>query len=253
MRVAAPQTIISFLARLRLTMSRAVRALDNAPLRKPISSHAMAERDDGGHRTMRPPEMCAGPARARVSPMTSAIADPISATVTLRGVTVEVDSDIGQAFATDCVRFVEGIVTEEQLRKKYDLDDANWRQLASHDALQRAVGATKERRIRSGQAAQEKAAHLFVSCPDVLGGIVNDAGAPPRSRIEAIRELRQVATAGSGANTPADDREKFVIRINFGTQKVVREIELKPAKPEQEPLASALEHEDNEHEYERDF
>jgi hypothetical protein len=79
---------------------------------------------------------------------------------------------------------------------------------------------------------------LFVSCPDVLGGIVNDTGAPARSRIEAIRELRQVATAGSGANTPAEDREKFVIQINFGTQKVHREIELKPTKPEQEFLNS---------------
>ena len=175
------------------------------------------------------------------------------ATVTLRGRAVDVDSDVGQAFTTDCVRFVEGIVTEEQLRKKYDLDDDSWRQLASHDVLQRAVGATKERRIRSGQAAQEKAAHLFVACPDVLGGIVNDTGAPARSRIEAIRELRQVAIAGSGANTPAEDLEKFVIRINFGTQKVHREIELKPNKPEQEVLAIAPEHEDGEHEYERDF
>jgi hypothetical protein len=151
--------------------------------------------------------------------MTSAIADPISSTVTLRGLAVEIDSDVGQAFTTDCVRFVEGIITEAQLRTKYGLDDDGWRQLASHDALQRAVGATKERRIRSGQAAQEKAAYFFVSCPDVLDGIVNDAGAPARSRIEAIRELRQVATAGSGANTPAEDRERFTIRINFGTQR----------------------------------
>jgi hypothetical protein len=184
---------------------------------------------------------------------TDAVVDPTDTTVTLRGRAVDVDSDVGQAFTTDCVRFVEGIVTEEQLRKKYDIDDDGWRQLASHDALQRAVGATKERRIRSGQAAQEKAAHLFVSCPDVLGGIVNDTGAPARSRIEAIRELRQVATAGSGANTPADDRERFTIRINFGTQKVHREIELKPTKPEQEVLAIAPEHEDGEHKYERDF
>jgi hypothetical protein len=181
---------------------------------------------------------------------TDTITDPASATVVLRGRAVEVDSDVGQAFTADCVRFVEGIITEEQLRKKYDLDDDGWRQLASHDALQRAVGATKERRIRSGQAAQEKAAHLFVICPDVLGGIVNDTGAPARSRIEAIRELRQVAAVGPGASAPADDREKFVIRINFGTCKVHREIELKPIKPEQESLAIAPEHEDDEREYE---
>jgi hypothetical protein len=172
-----------------------------------------------------------------------------SVSVTLRGHAIDVDSDVGQAFATDCVRFVEGIVTEEQLRKKYDIDDDGWRLLASHDALQRAVGATKERRIRSGHAAQEKAAHLFASCPDVLGGIVNDAGAPARSRIEAIRELRQVAAVGPGANTPAEDRERFTINISFGSHKVHREIELKPIKPEQESLAIP-DREDEEHEYE---
>src|SRR5215468_6854737 len=129
--------------------------------------------------------------------MTETSVEPINGTTVvlrgLRGHAVDVDSDVGQAFTADCVRFVEGILTEEQLRKKYDVDDAGWRLLATHETLQRAVGATKERRIRNGQAAQEKAAHLFVSCPDVLGGIVNDAGAPARSRIEAIRELRQVA------------------------------------------------------------
>jgi hypothetical protein len=183
---------------------------------------------------------------------TPAGVEPVNGTtVVLRGHAVDVDSDVGQAFTTDCVRFVEGIVTEEQLRKKYDIDDSGWRQLASHDTLQRAVGATKERRIRSGQAAQEKAAHLFVSCPDVLGGIVNDAGAPARSRIEAIRELRQVAAVGPGASAPADDREKFVIRINFGACKVHREVDLKPAKPEDEPLTiEAGCNEDDEHEYE---
>jgi hypothetical protein len=157
------------------------------------------------------------------------------ATVILRGLAVEINSDVGQAFATDCVRFIEGIITEEQLRKKYDLDDTGWRQLAANDSLQRTVGATKERRIRNGEGAREKAAHLFVSCPDVLGGIVNEAGASPRSRIEAIRELRQVAAAGSEA-APAAERERFIININFGGQKLHREIELKPIKPEHEPL-----------------
>jgi hypothetical protein len=185
---------------------------------------------------------------------TPANIEPINGTtVVLRGHAVEVDSDVGQAFATDCVRFVEGIVTEEQLRKKYSIDDDGWRLLASHDALQQAVGTVKERRIRSGQAAQEKAAHLFVSCPDVLGGIVNDAGAPARSRIEAIRELRQVAAIGPGASTPADDREKFVIRINFGTAKLRKEFELAPIKPENEPLTIEAEcSEDDKREYEHD-
>jgi hypothetical protein len=178
--------------------------------------------------------------------------EPINGTtVVLRGLAVEVDSTIGHEFTSDCVRFIEGIVTEEQLRKKYSIDDDGWRLLASHDALQQAVGTVKERRIRNGQAAQEKAAHLFVRCPDVLGGIVNDAGAPARSRIEAIRELRQVAAVGPNTSAPADDRERFTINISFGTCKVHKEIDLKPAKPEDEPLTiKAGCDEDDEHEYE---
>jgi hypothetical protein len=34
---------------------------------------------------------------------------PSAGHVTLRGHVVEVDSDIGHAFITDCVRFIEGV------------------------------------------------------------------------------------------------------------------------------------------------
>jgi hypothetical protein len=172
----------------------------------------------------------------RASSMPSnAIADPANGSLILRGVKVEVDSDVGHQFALDCTRFVEGLVTEAQLRKKYALDDNGWQALADHEGLQRAVGAQKERRIRSGEAAREKAAALFVEAPAVLGDIIKDNTASPRHRVDAIRELRACTGIGAEANTPANDRERFVININFGKGNVIhKEIELKPVEPKRD-------------------
>jgi hypothetical protein len=74
----------------------------------------------------------------------NAIADPTNGSLVLRGVKVDVISDVGHQFAIDCVRFIEGLVTETQLRKKYALDDNEWQALAYHEELQRAVGAQKD-------------------------------------------------------------------------------------------------------------
>jgi hypothetical protein len=177
----------------------------------------------------------------------NAIADPTNGSLILRGVRVEVNSDVGQAFTTDCVRFIEGIVTEEQLRKKYRLDDKEWEALADHEELQRAVGAQKERRIRSGEAAREKAAHLFVEAPAVLGDIIRDGTASPRHRVDAIRELR--ACASGAEDTMKTNKERFIINLNFGSAKVYREIDLKPIKPEQESLTIESKPEEEDGEY----
>ena len=129
----------------------------------------------------------------------NAIANPANESLILRGLKVEVDSDVGHQFAIDCTRFVEGLVTEAQLRKKYALDDSGWQALADHEELQRAVGAQKERRIRSGEAAREKAAALFVEAPAVLGDIIKDNTASPRHRVDAIR---------SSAPVPVEQRKQ---------------------------------------------
>jgi hypothetical protein len=135
-------------------------------------------------------------------------------TVTLRGTKIGLSSDIGTGFVIDCTRHIEDLITAEQLRKKYQLDEDAWRGLATNEPLQTAIERQRERRIRSGEAAREKAQHLFVSAPGVLSNILNDGNASPRHRIEAARELRQTAAVGSEAATPAADR--FVIRINLG-------------------------------------
>jgi hypothetical protein len=170
-----------------------------------------------------------------------------SGTVTVRGIAIPLDGDVARVFVTDCVRFIEGLLTEEQLRKKYQLDDASWQQLATNEPLQQRVGAQKEKRIRDGTAAREKAAHLFLAAPDVLSTIMTDATASPRHRVDACRELR--ATAAVGAENKPDERERIHISINFGTSKVRVDAPMKTIKPE--PLT--IEHEDEEREGEFGF
>ena len=176
----------------------------------------------------------------------NAIADPANGSLILRGVKVDVNSDVGHQFAIDCTRFVEGLITEMQLRKKYALDDKEWEALAEHEELQRAVGAQKERRIRTGEAAREKAAALFVEAP-AKGDIIRDNAASPRHRVDAIRELR--ACASGAEDTTKTDKERFIIRIDFGSHKIRREIDLKPIKPEREPLTIESKHEEEDGEY----
>jgi len=139
--------------------------------------------------------------------------DALGGSVVLRGVEIDLDSDIGTGFVVDCTRHVEDLISAEQLRAKYRLDEEAWRGLADNEPLQRAVARQKERRIRSGEAAKEKAQHLFLSAPGVLSDILNDSSASPRHRIEAARELRQTAAIGSEAATQT--AERFSIRIDL--------------------------------------
>ena len=133
--------------------------------------------------------------------------------VVLRGVEIDLDSDIGNGFVLDCTRHVEELISAEQLKAKYRLTEEAWRQLAGNEPLQYAVERLRERRTRSGQAAKEAAQHLFLTAPGVLSNILNDSAALPRHRIEAARELRQTAAIGSEAATPI--AERFVIKIDL--------------------------------------
>jgi hypothetical protein len=137
----------------------------------------------------------------------------VSNAVNLRGVAIDLNSDIGVGFVDDCCRFCEELITAERLKAKYQLSEEAWQQLADNEPLQQAVQRQKERRIATGDAARQKAQHLFLAAPDVLGDILNNTMTPARSRIEAAKELRQVALGGPEA-TPAMS-EKFVIRIDL--------------------------------------
>jgi len=95
----------------------------------------------------------------------------------------------------------------------FGISEEAWRRLADNEPLQQAVERAKERRIRNGEAAREKAQHLFLTAPGVLSTILNDSTASPRHRIEAARELRQTAAIGSEDAAPTTER--FSIRIDL--------------------------------------
>jgi len=133
--------------------------------------------------------------------------------VVLRGIEIDLDSDIGCGFIVDCCRFCEGLLTEDQIKTKYGLNDNAWARLAENEPLVQAVQREKERRIANGAATREKAQHLFLATPDVLNGIIHDANLSPRHRVDACRELRAVATSGSESTPASGDR--FIIRIDL--------------------------------------
>jgi hypothetical protein len=121
-------------------------------------------------------------------------------------------------FIADCCRFAEQILTEQQVRKRWRLTDADWERLGSDEKLIEAIEIESVRRVRNGASAREKAQQVFVRTPTVLESILDDKSMSPRHRIEAAREIRAVAAAGPEAQTTA---ERFVITINLGEDRLL--------------------------------
>jgi hypothetical protein len=115
-------------------------------------------------------------------------------------------------FISDLCRYAEGIFTEAAVKKKWHFDDVSWKSLGEDEALVEAIELEKTRRTRNGSTARERAQVLFAETPTVLGNILRDDGMSPRHRIEAAREIRQVA-ANEAENRAAD---RFVINIDLG-------------------------------------
>jgi hypothetical protein len=127
---------------------------------------------------------------------------------------IDLNSDAGHAFIVDATRAAEGLITDKELAEKYELSPADWQSITKDMALGRAVRAERERRVLTGVAARESAARHFVRAPTILAGIMDGEASNPRHIIEAAKEIRAVATAGSGADRPAET-ERFVIRIDL--------------------------------------
>jgi hypothetical protein len=144
---------------------------------------------------------------------------PSAGSITLRGVAVPLDGDVGREFVLDCTRHIEGLKSEADTKTKWGLTDARWVELATNCALLDLVRRERERRVANGLAAREAAQQQFAKVPSVLGSILNDGTVSPRHRIEAARELRHVA--GPEA---ADHREteRFTVVINLGNAKPFR-------------------------------
>src|SRR5262249_31952091 len=119
--------------------------------------------------------------------------------VRLRGLSVSLETEVGQAFVVDCCRHTEGLLSDGDIKSKWALGDGDWRNLAANALLLQAVRAERDRRVHNGDAAREAAQLHFAKAPTVLGDILTDKQVSPRHRIEAARELRQAA--GENADT----------------------------------------------------
>jgi hypothetical protein len=115
-------------------------------------------------------------------------------------------------FLSDCCRYSENILSEEDVRKKWHFDAATWKGLGDNEALIEAIEAEKVRRIRNGSAKRERAQQLVVQAPDVLGDIMLDASASPKHRIDASKVLDTFAANRPGA---AAEQDRFIIRIDL--------------------------------------
>src|SRR5215468_4019318 len=82
-------------------------------------------------------------------------------------------------FVSDLARYCEGIITERNIRKKWRLDESIWTELGGDEAFIEAIKRERERRVRNGSVAREKAQKVFVKVPDALDEILTDKDANP--------------------------------------------------------------------------
>src|SRR5262249_6957947 len=136
--------------------------------------------------------------------------------VNLHDTPTSLSSSAGREFVVDAVRAAEGLLSDDDLKNKYELSPADWQTISSNTTLIRAIQAERTRRVRSGQAAREAAAQHFVKAPKILDQLMSSETVNVRSRIDAIRELRATAAGAAAAENVADAGTKFVIQIDLG-------------------------------------
>jgi hypothetical protein len=154
------------------------------------------------------------PPPARVTKSNNVLNPYPTATVTLRGISIPLNSDIGGAFLAECARNKERLVSDEQICERFGIEPNAWATIIKDPAVRLAVTVEHERRVRNGDAARESAAKLFAGAPEVLGRILNDPKASPRHVIEASKELRATARADDEKN--GDTAERVVVNIRIG-------------------------------------
>jgi hypothetical protein len=144
----------------------------------------------------------------------------------LNGTKTSLTNPEGRDFVADCVRAGEGLISDSDLRKKYEIAASDWKNITKNKSLVQAIRTESERRIRTGVAAQEAASKHFAKAPGYLNEIMTDKATSPRYRIESARELRTVAI-GDGNKGGAPNADKFVININLGNKREIYEFPMK--------------------------
>jgi hypothetical protein len=133
--------------------------------------------------------------------------------IVLNGDRLALDTDAGRRFVNDMARFADGILSEQQVRRKWRLDEAVWEKLGADDTLVEAIEDEKLRRQFDGRSKRERAQQLVVKAPAILDSIASDDRASPRHRVDAIKVLDGLAT--NGREAAATESTRFIIRIDL--------------------------------------
>jgi hypothetical protein len=148
-------------------------------------------------------------------PKTPAVPATTNDVVILNGKPVELSSDLGRKLVTRCTQAAEGIAKDSDVIDEFEISISEWENIKTSTKLGRAIREEGRRRVANGQRAREAAQGIFVKAPAVLDGIMSSEQASARHRIEACKEIRQVAIGGDGAKNAPDAGQPFLIRIDL--------------------------------------
>jgi len=116
-------------------------------------------------------------------------------------------------FLTDCARYLEGLYTRAQVKKRWrNIDDATWDLLGDDNELVDAIELERTRRIRNGSCKREKAQQLIVKGPEILDSIATNPKASDKHKIDAVKALDGL----TGNLAEAAQQDRIVIRIDMG-------------------------------------
>src|SRR5262245_17069677 len=123
-------------------------------------------------------------------------------------------------FLADCSRYLEGVYSREQVKKRWrNIDDATWDLLGADNALINAIENMRIQRIRNGSCKRERAQQHIIKAPDVLDNIMMDSRTNPKHKVDAIKALDALADNGPQA---AAEQDRVIVTINLGGGDVLR-------------------------------
>src|SRR5262249_52313448 len=89
-----------------------------------------------------------------------------------------------EEFCLLMAKFSDGLASEESIRKRFRLSDADWERLGRDDALVEKIELLRAARVKSGATRREKAQQYVVAAVDTVNGVVADPRANARHRLD---------------------------------------------------------------------
>ena len=114
-------------------------------------------------------------------------------------------------FLADCSRYLEGVYTRAQVKRRWRFDDATWDRLGDDNELLDAIELESTRRIRTGQAKIEKSQLLILKGPEILDSIATNPKANDKHKIDAIKTLNGL----TGSPAEAEQQDRVIIKIDL--------------------------------------